>query len=78
MSFHVKFCPNNYENEIEQVKGKLIKVPNVEIIDDFCILYCGQCLAQPFALVNGKNIVGNTADELFTNVIEYMDSLRTS
>ena len=75
MSVRVKFCPNNCPEEIEQVKHHLKPYPDVEIVDDFCILYCGQCLVQPFALVNGKNIVGDTAEELFSNVVRFMNGL---
>jgi len=72
MEFVVKFCPCNFEDELRDVKDQLRQLSNVAVIEDRCLNYCGQCLAQPYALVNGKNIAAHTKDELLIKIKEQM------
>ena len=76
MELTVKFCPCNFEDDLYEVKEQLMQIPNVEVIEERCLLYCGQCLVQPFALVNGRNIVSDTVDELFANIVEHIGELK--
>lgn len=76
MKYTAKFCPNNCEKEIKQVKDKLGQLPDIEIVDDFCVLYCGQCLVQPFTLLNGKNIAADNAEELLEKIDAYMEEAK--
>ncbi|MDQ0247704.1 uncharacterized protein YuzB (UPF0349 family) [Bacillus fengqiuensis] len=75
MELTVKFCPCNFEDDLYEVKERLAQTPNIEVIEERCLLYCGQCLVQPFALVNGKNVISDTADELFENIIDHIEEL---
>lgn len=74
MEIVAKFCPCNFEGELDEVKDKLGDLPNVEVIDDRCLNYCGQCLIQPYALINGENITADTADELLEKVLNYISA----
>jgi uncharacterized protein YuzB (UPF0349 family) len=72
----VKFCPNNSKNELQEVKIHLKKLPNINVIEDECLNYCGQCIVQPFSLINGKNITCDAVNELYPNIIEYIETLQ--
>ena len=64
----VKFCPCNFEEELEAVKDSLAVLPNIEVTEERCLLYCGQCLVEPFAVVDGENVSGESADHLLLAV----------
>ncbi|MBN6188874.1 DUF1450 domain-containing protein [Aneurinibacillus sp. BA2021] len=68
MKYVAKFCPNNCQEEIRSVKEQLARMPDMEIVDDFCVLYCGQCLVQPFTLINGKSIAADSGEELLGKI----------
>ncbi|ERI09557.1 DUF1450 domain-containing protein [Aneurinibacillus aneurinilyticus] len=76
MEYIAKICPNNCEKEINRVKEKLRQLPDIEIVDDFCVLYCGQCLVQPFTLLNGKNIAADNAEELLEKIVTHMEEAK--
>lgn len=76
VSIKVKFCPCNFEEELEAAKGKLRERGDLEVIEERCLLYCGQCLMEPFALVNGKNIVTNKPEELYEKINQYVTEMR--
>ena len=76
MKISVKFCPSNFEDELEPMKDKLMECSGLEVTEDRCLLYCGQCLMQPFALVNGKNIVANDPYELLEKIEQYVARLK--
>ncbi|MEH7342379.1 DUF1450 domain-containing protein [Bacillus sp. JJ1532] len=72
MSIKVKFCPCNFEDELEETKDKLRERRDLEVIEERCLLYCGQCLIKPFALVNGKNIVTDIPEKLYEKIDQYV------
>ncbi|CAH0322742.1 MULTISPECIES: DUF1450 domain-containing protein [Priestia] len=76
MEYIVKFCPCNFEEELYDVKEKLQQISDVEIIEEKCLLYCGQCLVQPFALVNGKNIVSDSVNDLLADILQHLESTK--
>ncbi|MFJ5760467.1 DUF1450 domain-containing protein [Neobacillus sp. NPDC093182] len=76
MSINVKFCPCNFEDELEVTKEKLRDRGDLEVIEERCLLYCGQCLMEPFALVNGKNIVTDKPDKLYEKINVYVSELK--
>ncbi|MGG0286917.1 DUF1450 domain-containing protein [Peribacillus butanolivorans] len=76
MKISVKFCPSNFEDELETMKDKLMECSCLEVIEDRCLLYCGQCLMQPFAVVNGVNIVANDPVELLEKIEQYVARLK--
>jgi uncharacterized protein YuzB (UPF0349 family) len=76
MMIKVKFCPCNFEDELEITKEKLRDRSDLEVMEERCLLYCGQCLTQPFALVNGENIVTDTPDKLFETIDEFVTKIK--
>ncbi|MCI2255627.1 YuzB family protein [Domibacillus sp. PGB-M46] len=76
MKINVKFCPCNFEDELEATKEKLMERSDLEVIEERCLLYCGQCLMEPFALVNGENIVADDPDELYEKIDQHVAGLK--
>jgi uncharacterized protein YuzB (UPF0349 family) len=76
VSIEVKFCPCNFEDELEETKEKLMERGDLVVIEKRCLLYCGQCLTEPFALVNGKNIVTNKPEELYKKINQYVTEMK--
>lgn len=72
MGNKIRFCPCNQLTRESELKEKLRNMPNTEVEDHKCLNYCGQCLVEPFALVNGKNITGYTDHELMNNIYQYL------
>ena len=73
MEIEVKFCPCNFEDDMESIKEQLMERSDVNVIEERCLLFCGQCLVEPFALVNGQNIAANNVDELLEKIEHYID-----
>lgn len=76
MKMNVKFCPCNFEDELEMTKEKLRNRSDLEVIEERCLLYCGQCLVQPFALVNGENIMAEEPDSLYEKIDYYVSNIK--
>jgi uncharacterized protein YuzB (UPF0349 family) len=76
MKIDVKFCPCNFEDELESTKEKLRGRMDLEIFEERCLLYCGQCLIQPFVLVNGENIAADQPCKLYEKVDQYVTRIK--
>jgi len=77
MGVEVKFCPCNFEDEMEIVKEKLQECEDVMVWEERCLLYCGQCLIEPFAVVNGVNITADHPEELLLEIQNYLNGLKS-
>ena len=76
MGIDVKFCPCNFEDDLEFIKERLMERSDLNVIEEQCLLYCGQCLVEPFAIVNGENIAADEADELLVKIEHYLDEVK--
>ncbi|WP_299092430.1 DUF1450 domain-containing protein [uncultured Metabacillus sp.] len=76
MNIRVKFCPCNFEDELEAIKERLRERSDIEVIEERCLLYCGQCLMEPFALVNGENIVTDEPEELYEKIDQCITGIK--
>jgi uncharacterized protein YuzB (UPF0349 family) len=70
MGMLIKFCPCNFEDELERVKNEIRQLSNVEVVDERCLNYCGQCLVQPYALVDGENVIADDPEELLPVILK--------
>lgn len=44
--------------------------PEVAVLINDCLTYCGLCRVRPFALVNGQRIFGKTPEECLKKIHE--------
>ncbi|HET7579630.1 MAG TPA: DUF1450 domain-containing protein [Bacillales bacterium] len=64
----VEICDSSLINEIN-VEGILeSKYPEVSVLKNECMSFCGICRLKPYAIVNGKRVFGNTAEECLDKI----------
>ncbi|MDR7316885.1 DUF1450 domain-containing protein [Brevibacillus nitrificans] len=66
----VEFCASNVSSYTQSVLDALENDPDldVDVLEYGCLGYCGECYMLPFALVNGKLVQAETAEELLTKI----------
>ncbi|CAM3425192.1 YuzB family protein [Marinicrinis lubricantis] len=69
----IEFCTNNMHHGTDEVMDKLEENPDYDVIEYGCLNNCGQCVMEPFALVNGKIIDAKTIDELYTKILKAIE-----
>ncbi|CEH27663.1 Uncharacterized protein BN1090_A2_00078 [Aneurinibacillus migulanus] len=72
----VEFCVSNLSLGSETVKKILEEENEVDVLEYGCLGNCGQCFVQPYALVNGRLIVGEDAQDLLTAIRTYIEKVR--
>ncbi|KNB70418.1 hypothetical protein ADS79_15880 [Brevibacillus reuszeri] len=72
MGNKIRFCPCNQLTCASEMKEMLRSRPDTVVEDHKCLNFCGQCLVEGFALVNGRNITGCTEQELMNNIFHYL------
>ncbi|ASN03965.1 DUF1450 domain-containing protein [Virgibacillus necropolis] len=53
---------------IEEIIEK--EFPEVAVLMNECLSFCGLCRLKPYALVNGKRVSGNTPEECLDKIRE--------
>nr|WP_039812748.1 DUF1450 domain-containing protein [Jeotgalibacillus malaysiensis] len=70
----IKFCPNNFKKKLNETKAAVKQLPDVQVIENKCLNYCGQCIVEPFAIVDGKAVFCNRPEELYPAIREKLSS----
>jgi uncharacterized protein YuzB (UPF0349 family) len=60
----IEFCAGNMHHGTDRVMRLLEQNPEYDVLEYGCLGNCGQCYAQPYAMVNGEIVAAETADEL--------------
>ncbi|MEW9669213.1 YuzB family protein [Ammoniphilus sp. 3BR4] len=72
----IEFCRANLSSGSDQVRNQLLApmddIREVEVIEYGCLGNCGQCYIQPFAMVEGTIVAGDTPEELLENIKEFI------
>ncbi|ALA53933.1 DUF1450 domain-containing protein [Shouchella clausii] len=64
----VEICDSNLIHTVD-VEGLLeSEYPEVAVITNSCLSFCGMCALRPYAIVNGKKIFGQTAEECLSKI----------
>ncbi|WP_096436689.1 YuzB family protein [Alteribacter populi] len=69
----IEFCVSNLASGTQEVRERLERDPNLDVIEYGCLSFCGQCARSRFALVNGDIVTGDTNDELYDNIYKYLE-----
>ncbi|WP_110928713.1 DUF1450 domain-containing protein [Bacillus massiliglaciei] len=48
--------------------------PEVSVIENSCLSFCGMCAKRPYAIVNGKRIFAKTPAECLELIKEHIES----
>lgn len=65
----IEFCTNNMHHGTDAVFRRLEENPEYDVIEYGCLGNCGQCVAEPYALVNGEIVDARSPDELYDKII---------
>ncbi|WP_134704011.1 YuzB family protein [Ammoniphilus sp. YIM 78166] len=75
MTIMIEFCQANFSTCSDQVMAKLQSdsvllddLGEIEAIEYGCLGNCGQCYIQPFAMVEGSIVAGDTPEELLEEI----------
>jgi len=47
--------------------------PEVAVLRNDCLSFCGMCARSPYAIVNGKRIFAKTAEECLVKICERIE-----
>lgn len=64
----VEVCDANTLNNLDVEKIIENEFPEVAVIINECLSFCGLCNAVPFAIVNNKRIFGKTPEECLDKI----------
>lgn len=64
----VDVCTGNLITTIDIEDIIESEFPEVAVLMNDCLSYCGLCAIRPFALVNGKRIFGKTAEDCLEKI----------
>ena len=72
MDIIIEFCQANYSTGSDQVRDQLVDDPDLDadIIEYGCLGNCGQCFLQPYAMVNGDIVAGDSPADLLQKIKE--------
>lgn len=70
----IEFCNTNRQHGTESVFTELESNPEYDVIEYGCLGNCGECYANPYALVNGVIVSGTDPDNLKANIQAAVDA----
>ncbi|HLS06534.1 MAG TPA: DUF1450 domain-containing protein [Bacillota bacterium] len=69
----VEVCDGNVLATVDVEQIIESKYPEVAVLMSDCLTYCGLCRIRPYALVNGKRIVGKSIEECLNNIYKAIE-----
>ncbi|MBU5266659.1 DUF1450 domain-containing protein [Virgibacillus proomii] len=64
----VEVCDGNAITSIDIEEILEREFPEVAVLINDCLSFCGLCRVKPYAIVNNKRIFGNTPEECLDNI----------
>jgi uncharacterized protein YuzB (UPF0349 family) len=69
----IDICDSNWINELD-IEAILEKeYPEVAVLRNDCLNFCGMCARSPYAMVNGKRIFAKTPEECLVKIREQIE-----
>lgn len=75
-SIIVEVCDANTLNEIDVETILEEEFPEVAVIINQCLSFCGLCRAVPYAIVNNEIVYGKTAEECLNKIRAHIENER--
>ncbi|GAB4074892.1 hypothetical protein GCM10028778_23950 [Barrientosiimonas marina] len=64
----VEICDANVITSLD-IEGIIEKeFPEVAVLNNECLAFCGLCRVRPYAMVNNRRVHGNTPEECLDNI----------
>lgn len=70
----VEICDGSLITSIALAEILESEYPEVAVIENSCLSFCGMCAKRPYAIVNGKRIFAKTADECVTLIKDQIEA----
>ncbi|MEX1031673.1 MAG: YuzB family protein [Paenibacillaceae bacterium] len=70
----IEFCNSNMALGTDVIMKRLEENSDYDVIEYGCLGNCGQCYMTPFAMVNGEIITAGTPDELYDNILAWINT----
>ncbi|NHM30649.1 DUF1450 domain-containing protein [Neobacillus terrae] len=70
----VEFCDGSLITEIPLAEILETEYPEVAVIENSCLSFCGMCAKRPYAIVNGKRIFAKTSEECLELIKEQIEA----
>jgi len=70
----VEICDGSLINAIDLEAILEAEYPEVAVIENSCLSFCGMCAKRPYAIVNGKRIFAKTAVECLTLIKQHIEA----
>ncbi|WP_054753475.1 DUF1450 domain-containing protein [Piscibacillus salipiscarius] len=64
----VEICDGNLIAQVNLEEILEEEYPEVAVIENSCLSFCGLCAVRPYALVNGKRIFGKDTEDAITKI----------
>ncbi|WP_456275983.1 DUF1450 domain-containing protein [Bacillus sp. AK128] len=66
----VEICTSSLITQLDLEQILETEFPEVAVIDNHCLSFCGMCARSPYAIVNGKRVFAKTVDECLEKIKE--------
>jgi uncharacterized protein YuzB (UPF0349 family) len=66
----IEFCTNNMHHGTDATMRHFEQNRDYDVIEYGCLGNCGQCLSEPFALVNGWIVEADNTSELESKIAD--------
>jgi uncharacterized protein YuzB (UPF0349 family) len=70
----VEICDGSLITSINLEEILESKYPEVSVLENTCLSFCGMCAKRPYAIVNGKRIFAKTVEECLEKIEEHIEN----
>jgi uncharacterized protein YuzB (UPF0349 family) len=70
----VEICDGSLITELNLERILENEYPEVAVIENSCLSFCGMCAKRPYAIVNGKRIFAKTNEECLSLIRNQIES----
>ncbi|MCM3588819.1 YuzB family protein [Mesobacillus maritimus] len=70
----VEICDGNLITQINLEEILETEYPEVAVLENTCLSFCGMCAKRPYAIVNGKRIFAKTPEECVVKIKEQIEA----
>ncbi|MGM8216647.1 DUF1450 domain-containing protein [Bacillaceae bacterium W0354] len=64
----VEYCDGNLIQEVDLEAILEEEYPEVAVLENSCLSFCGMCSVSPYAIVNGKRVFAKTPEECLDKI----------
>jgi uncharacterized protein YuzB (UPF0349 family) len=64
----VEICDGSLITQIDLESILEAEYPEVAVIENSCLSFCGMCAKSPYAMVNGKRVFAKTPEECLEKI----------